>query len=128
MKLAISIAAGVPIYEQLKRQIKAAILSGEMQEGEVLPSLRMVARELRISVLTVTRAYSELEQEGLVVNVHGKGCYVQGKNSSLLREQLLRQTENCLSEAINSAQQAGLSANELHSILDILLEEEYQED
>ncbi len=126
MKLAISNATGAPIYAQLKRQIQAAILSGELEEGAVLPSLRTVARELRISVLTVTRAYTELEQEGLVANVQGKGCYVRGRNSALLREQLLRRAEAGLTEAIAAAGVAGLSPKELHNLLDILLQEEHQ--
>jgi len=126
MKLAISNATGVPIYEQLKRQIKAAILSGELQEGEALPSLRTVARDLRISVLTATRAYTELEQEGFVTNVQGKGCYVLGQSSALLREQLLLKIEESLAAAITAAQQAGLSPGELHGLMDILLHEEHQ--
>lgn len=128
MKLAISNATGVPIYEQLKCQIRAAILSGELREGEALPSLRALARELRISVLTATRAYTELEQEGFVVNLQGKGCYVQGHSSALFREQLLRGVEKSLAEAIGSARQAGLSQAELHALLDILLKEAHQED
>lgn len=123
MKLAISNATGMPIYEQLKRQVRAAILSGELREGEVLPSLRALARELRISVLTAARAYTELEREGFVVNVQGKGCYVQGKNNVLLREQLLRSIEEGLAKAIDFARQAGLSEGELHAMLDILLKE-----
>lgn len=124
MKLVISNAAEAPIYEQLKRQIKAAILAGEVREGDALPSLRTVARELRISVLTVTRAYTELEQEGFVANVQGKGCFVQGRNNSLLREQLLRRAEELLSEGAGLAGQAGLSNEEIHGMLDILMQEE----
>lgn len=126
MKLTISNATGVPIYEQLKRQIKAAILAGELREGEALPSLRTVARDLRISVLTATRAYTELEQEGFVANVQGKGCYVREQDSELLREQFLRQAEEGLSQAITAAGRAGLSTRELHGMLDILLNEEHQ--
>lgn len=128
MKLAISNATGVPIYEQLKGQIKAAILSGELREGEALPSLRTVARELRISVLTATRAYTELEREGFVANVQGKGCYVQGQSSGLLREHLLRGAEAGLAEAIVMARQAGLCAEDIHAMLDILLKEAHQGD
>ncbi|MEA4970849.1 MAG: GntR family transcriptional regulator [Candidatus Pelethousia sp.] len=126
MKLAISNATGVPIYEQLKRQIKAAILVGELRGGEALPSLRTVARELRISVLTATRAYTELEQEGFVANVQGKGCYVREQDSALLREQFLRRAEEGLAEAIAASRQAGLSSQELHGMLDILLNQEHQ--
>ena len=126
MKLAISNATSVPIYEQLKRQIKAAILAGELRGGEALPSLRTVARELRISVLTATRAYTELEQEGFVANVQGKGCYVREQDSALLREQFLRRAEEGLTEAIAASRQAGFSEQELHGMLDILLNQEHQ--
>ena len=77
MKLVLSPTGDTPIYAQLKAQIQAAIFSGELQEGEALPSLRAVAKALRISVLTVTRAYTELEQEGFVTNIQGKGCFVR---------------------------------------------------
>ena len=106
MKLIISNVSGVPIYEQIKQQVKAAILSGELKEEEALPSLRTLAKDLKISVLTVTRAYTELEQEGFVVTVHGKGSKV----------------ENSLTEAIKAAKIANLSNEELHHLLDILLE------
>ena len=123
MKLIISNVSGVPIYEQIKQQIKSAILSGELQEEEALPSLRTLAKDLKISVLTVTRAYTELEQEGFVKNVQGRGSYVMGRGSELIREQLLRKVENGLSEAISAAEMAELSAQELHHLLDILMED-----
>ena len=123
MKLIISNVSGVPIYEQIKQQVKSAILSGELQEEEALPSLRTLAKDLKISVLTVTRAYTELEQEGFVRNVQGRGCFVMGRGSELIREQLIRKVENCLSEAIHAAGMANLSDQELHHLLDILLED-----
>lgn len=123
MKLIVSNVSGVPIYEQIKQQIKSAILSGELQEEESLPSLRTLAKDLKISVLTVTRAYTELEQEGFVKNVQGRGCFVMGSGSELVREQLIRKVEAGLSEAIDAAAAADLSAQELHQLLDILLEE-----
>ena len=123
MKLIISNVSGVPIYEQIKQQIKSAILSGELQEEEALPSLRTLAKDLKISVLTVTRAYTELEQEGFVKNVQGRGCYVMGRGSELIREQLIRKVENGLSEAISAAEMADLSAQELHHLLDVLMED-----
>ena len=110
MKLIISNVSGVPIYEQIKQQVKAAILSGELKEEEALPSLRTLAKDLKISVLTVTRAYTELEQEGFVKNVQGRGCFV------------LCKVENGLTEAIKAAKIANLSNEELHHLLDILLE------
>ena len=123
MKLIISNISGIPIYEQIKQQIKTAILSGTLQEEEALPSLRTLAKDLKISVLTVTRAYTELEQEGFVRNIQGRGCFVMGRGSELIREQLICKVESSLSEAIKAAQMANLSAQELHQLLDILLED-----
>lgn len=122
MKLIISNVSGVPIYEQIKQQVKAAILSGELKEEEALPSLRTLAKDLKISVLTVTRAYTELEQEGFVKNVQGRGCFVLGSGSELMKEQLICKVENGLTEAIIAAKIANLSNEELHHLLDILLE------
>ena len=122
MKLIISNVSGVPIYEQIKQQVKAAILSGELKEEEALPSLRTLAKDLKISVLTVTRAYTELEQEGFVKNVQGRGCFVLGSGSELMKEQLICKVENGLTEAIKAAKIANLSNEELHHLLDILLE------
>ena len=124
MKLIISNVSGVPIYEQIKQQVKSAILSGELREEEALPSLRTLAKDLKISVLTVTRAYTELEQEGFVKNIQGRGCFVMGRGSELVREQLLRKAEAGLTEAIRAARMANLPAQELHRLLDILLEEQ----
>lgn len=122
MKLIISNVSGVSIYEQIKQQVKAAILSGELKEEEALPSLRTLAKDLKISVLTVTRAYTELEQEGFVKNVQGRGCFVLGSGSELMKEQLICKVENGLTEAIKAAKIANLSNEELHHLLDILLE------
>lgn len=123
MKLIISNISGVPIYEQIKQQIKSAIMSGDLQENETLPSLRTLAKDLKISVLTVTRAYTELEQEGFVTNIQGRGCFVLGQGSELLKEQLICKIENNLSEAIDAARVANLSEEELHHLLNILMEE-----
>ena len=122
MKLIISNVSSVPIYEQIKQQVKAAILSGELKEDEALPSLRTLAKDLKISVLTVTRAYTELEQEGFVKNVQGRGCFVMGRGSELMREQLICKVENGLTDAIKAARIANLPNEELHRLLDILLE------
>ena len=124
MKIIISNTSGLPIYEQIKEQIKSTILSGEIEENELLPSLRQLARDLKISVLTTTRAYSELEREGFVTNVQGKGCYVMGRGSELIREQLLRDIEDNLSIAIRSARRAEVSDVELMNMLKILMEDE----
>lgn len=123
MKLIVSNISGVPIYEQIKQQVKSAILSGELREEEPLPSLRTLAKELKISVLTVTRAYSELEEEGFVKNVQGRGCYVLGSGSELIREQLICKIESALTDAINTARTAELDQTELHRLLDILWKE-----
>lgn len=122
MKLIISNVSGIPIYEQIKQQVKAAILSGELKEEEALPSLRTLAKDLKISVLTVTRAYTELEQEGFVKNVQGRGCFVLGSGSELMKEQLICKVEKSLTEAIKAAKIANLSNEELHHLLEILLE------
>ena len=114
MKLIISNISGIPIYEQIKQQVKAAILSGELKEGEALPSLRTLAKDLKISVLTVTRAYTELEQEGFVQNVQGRGCFVLGSGSELMKEQLIRKVESGITEAIKAAKIANLSKEELN--------------
>ena len=124
MKIIISNTSGIPIYEQIKEQIMSAILSGEIEENELLPSLRQLARELKISVLTTTRAYTELEQEGFVSNVQGKGCYVMGRGSELIREQFLRDIEDNLTTAIRSAKRAEVSDDELINMLKILMEDE----
>lgn len=122
MKLIISNISGVPIYEQIKQQVKEAILSGELKEQNALPSLRTLAKDLKISVLTVTRAYTELEEEGFVKNVQGRGCFVLGSGSELMKEQLIRKVEHSLTEAIKAAKIASLSNEELHHLLNILLE------
>ena len=122
IKLIISNMSGVPIYEQIKQQVKAAILSGDLQAEETLPSLRTLAKDLKISVLTVTKAYTELEQEGFVKNVQGKGCFVLGSGSELMKEQLICKVENSVTEAIKAAKIANLSNKELHHLLDVLLE------
>lgn len=122
MKLIISNVSGVPIYEQIKQQVKAAILSGDLAEEEALPSLRTLAKDLKISVLTVTQAYTELEQEGFVKNIQGRGCFVQSRGSELIKEQLICKVEHHLKQAIEAAKIAELPDEELHHLLDILLE------
>jgi GntR family transcriptional regulator len=127
LKIIISNSSGLPIYEQIKEQIKAAILCGELKEGEVLPSIRLLARDLKISVITTTRAYADLEQEGFVTNVQGKGCYVLPTNNELVKEQLLREIEEGLLTAINAAKIAKISRKELEAFWENLCrEEEYE--
>lgn len=124
MNVIISNMSGVPIYEQIKEQIKAAIINGSVKEGEMLPSIRQLARDLKISVITTTRAYADLEQEGFVVNVQGKGCYVQPQNTELIREQKLREIEDNFTSAIAQARMIKLSSDELKEMLSIMLRED----
>jgi len=112
----------MPIYEQIKEQIKEAILNDEMNEGDALPSIRQLAADLKVSVITTTRAYSELEQEGYVTNVQGRGCFVAPKDSELIREQLIRKIEDAFTTAINAARIAKLSTEELQQLLAFTLE------
>ena len=123
MRIVLSNSAGKPIYEQIKDQVKDAILSGQLTEGEALPSIRQLARELKISVITTTRAYSDLEAEGFVASVQGKGCFVLGQNSELVREQALRDVEAGLGTAITAARLAKIDQTQLHQMLDVLLDE-----
>ncbi|HEX3030152.1 MAG TPA: GntR family transcriptional regulator [Clostridia bacterium] len=127
MKVVISNSSGIPIYEQIKEQIKAAILSGDVAEGEILPSIRQMAKDLKISVITTTRAYTDLEQEGFVANVQGKGCYVLSINSNIVREQLLREVESGFLTAVNAAKTAKLSRQEFEEILEGICKEEKYE-
>jgi GntR family transcriptional regulator len=118
VRVVISNSAGAPLYEQIEEQIKTAILSGDLTEGDPLPSVRALARDLRISVITVTRTYGDLAREGFIVNVPGKGSYVLPTNSDLVREQLLRGVEDALSAAVRSARIAGLTQPDLIEMLD----------
>lgn len=127
MKIIISNRSSEPIYEQIKEQIKAAVFSGELSEGDMLPSIRQLAKDLKISVITTVRAYGDLEQEGFVTNVQGKGCFILPQNKDLLRENALREIEGGLTTAINAAKTAKINKNELVSMLDILAKEENYE-
>ena len=124
MKLFISSVSGEPIYEQIKTQIHSAVLSGELKAGEALPSLRKLAKELRISVLTVTRAYNELADEGVVQNIQGKGTFVMDKGNELMQRQLETRIRESLAEASRGAKAAGIPLN----ALDRMLEEEYRKE
>lgn len=124
MKLIISSVSGEPIYEQIKTQIHSAVLSGELKAGEALPSLRKLAKELRISVLTVTRAYNELADEGVVQNIQGKGTFVMDKGNELMQRQFETRIRESLAEASRGAKAAGIPLN----ALDRMLEEEYRKE
>ena len=122
MRIIISNSSPLPIYEQIKEQIKAQILTGELLEDELLPSLRQLAKDLKISVLTITRAYNELEQEGFITSRQGKGFYVMPSGSELIHEQLIREVELNLSNAIGAAHRANMSDEEIVNLLRLLLE------
>lgn len=124
LKIVLSNAAGVPIYEQIKDQIKAAILAGDLAEGDQLPSIRGLARDLRVSVITTTRAFGDLAAEGFVANVQGKGSFVLPRDSHLVREHVLREIEGHLEAAARTARLTDLSTSELHTMLDLALGEQ----
>ena len=125
MKIIVSNRSGVPIYEQIKEQVKAAIFSGELQEDDMLPSIRQLARDLKISVITTTRAYSDLEQEGFIATVQGKGCFVLPRNTELARENALHKIEDGLCAAISAAKAENISIAEVIERLNLLWEEDY---
>jgi GntR family transcriptional regulator len=126
VRVVLSNSAGVPLYQQIKEQIGAAILSGELAEDSALPSVRALARDLRISIITTNRAYTELAAEGFIATVPGKGAYVLPLDSALVREQLLRQVEEGLQTALDAARRAGVDREELIQILDELMRAEHQ--
>ena len=113
--------SGVPIYQQISDQFKSDILAGKLKQGEYLPSIRGLAKELKISVITTMKAYEQLEAEGLVTAVQGKGFYVNAQDSEMLKEQHMRRVEECLTEAIQAAHIAGMTEQELKDTLDTLL-------
>ncbi len=124
MDIIISNASGQPIYEQISRQIKGAIAGGKLSPGEALPSIRSLARDLRISVITTKRAYEELERDGFIYTVAGKGCFVAEQNLELQRESGLREIEAHLQAAVELSRQCGLTDEELMEMLRVLREEE----
>ena len=124
MRIIISNAGDRPIYEQICTQIKGAILRGEIGEGEALPSIRVLAKELRISVITTKRAFDELERDGFIYSVQGKGSFVAAKNRDLVREELLKQIEEHFTEAVRLAREGGISNEELNEVFRIIKEGE----
>ncbi|MBB3170756.1 GntR family transcriptional regulator [Parvibacter caecicola] len=123
MDIVISNGSSKPIYEQIVDQIKAAIVSGTLTEGEPLPSIRALAGDLRISVITTKRAYAELEEAGFVNTVQGKGSFVAGGNLELLREERMRQVEELLGRAVKEARAAGIPADEVREMFELVLED-----
>nr|WP_325231511.1 GntR family transcriptional regulator [uncultured Oscillibacter sp.] len=124
MEIIIRNTGGQPIYEQIYSQLKAQIIAGVLTPGEALPSIRALAKDLKISVITTKRAYDELEAEGFLYTVAGKGCFVAEKNLDLIREQQLRELEGHLTAAVGLAKSCAVTVEELIDMLRVLLEEE----
>lgn len=123
MKIVISANSELPIYAQIREQIKEQILNGMIEQGTVLPSIRQLAKEVGVSVITTTRAYNDLEAEGFITSVQGKGSIVQRKNNTIMREQYLVRIEENLNSAINTARLIDMSKEELVQVLQQLMEE-----
>ncbi|MFJ7950583.1 GntR family transcriptional regulator [Lysinibacillus sp. NPDC096418] len=124
MYIHLSNASDKPIYEQITTQIKEAILANKLLAGDALPSIRSLAKELKISVMTTKRAYADLERDGFIETVAGKGSFVTERNQDFLREELLRQIEEHLQKAVKTAKTAGIAKEELQELLSLMLEEE----
>lgn len=123
MNIIISNSSDLPIYEQITEQIKSMILKGELKEGDALPSMRTLAKDLKISVITTKRAYEELEASGFIKSYTGKGSFVSPKNVDLIREENLKKIEASLTSAIELANATGISNQEIKEIFNLLLSE-----
>ncbi|HHV31040.1 MAG TPA: GntR family transcriptional regulator [Clostridiales bacterium] len=124
MDIIISNSSGRPIYEQITDQIKNLIITGVLQAGDALPSIRLLAKELHISVITTKRAYEDLERDGFIETVSGKGSFVARKNTEFIREEQLRKVESYLQNAVDTAKQAGIGLSELTELLTLLYRDE----
>ena len=120
MNIIITNTGGIPIYEQITNQLKEQILSGELKAGDALPSMRVLARELRISVITTKRAYEDLERDGFIESYVGKGSFVKSKSADFLREENLRAIDENLTNAITYAKRCNISLEELSNLLEII--------
>lgn len=124
MEIFISNSSGKPIYEQITMQIKNMILSGELKAGDSLPSMRLLAKELRISVITTKRAYEDLERDGFITTLVGKGSFVSETNTELVKEEQFRIVEEFLLKAIDCAKASDIKLDELKSLMDMLYKED----
>lgn len=124
MNILINNSSGQPLYEQIEEQIKSQILSGELSEGDALPSMRVLAKDLKISIITTKRAYEELERDGFIVSVTGKGSFVKGLNSEFVRESMLYEIEELLEKVAEKAAVGGITLEELTERIKILTEEQ----
>lgn len=123
MDILISNSSGVPLYEQIEEQIKSQILSGELAEGDALPSMRILAKDLKISIITTKRAYEELERDGFIYSVTGKGSFVKGINSDIIKETMLFDIQELMESAVDKATLAKVTLEELQEMLRLLYEE-----
>lgn len=124
MNIIISNSSDKPIYEQITGQIKNMVMSGMLREGDALPSMRLLAKELRISVITTKRAYEDLERDGFITTVVGKGSFIKAADTRLVREEKLKQIEGLLTQAVEIAAQSGILQKEVEEILHILYEDQ----
>lgn len=124
MDIIITNTTDAPIYDQIKEQIKAQIVNGELKQGEALPSMRLLAKELKISIITTKRAYEELEREGYIESYVGKGSFVKSVNSDAIKEQMLYEIQSLFETAMDKAKLAGISREELEELLSALYQEE----
>lgn len=122
MNIIINHSSMVPIYEQIVDVVKTQIRKGELKEDENLPSVRMLAKELKISALTVKKAYDALEEEGFAITIHGKGTYITAANTELLLEEQKKEIEADLEKAVSKARRCGISDEELKNLLELILE------
>ena len=122
MDIVISNASDLPIYEQISSQIKALIMNGTLKEGELLPSIRVIAKELKVSVITTKRAYADLERDGFIEVVQGRGSFVSSRNLDFIREEQLRNAERHLQKAVEIAQMGNISLEELMEMLTLIYE------
>lgn len=120
MNIILSNSSDEPIYQQIENQIKNQIMNGTLMAGEPLPSMRILARQLRISLITTKRAYEDLERDGFIENFVGKGCFVKTQNTDFLREEALRKTEEFMAKACESGKQCNLTLDEMKEILELI--------
>lgn len=126
MFIRLSNASDKPIYEQITEQMKQAILSGKLKSGDALPSIRSLAKDLKISVMTTKRAYQDLEQDGFIVTFAGKGSFVAERNHEFIREELFKQIEEHIQKAVEIAKLSGITKDELLELMAELVEEEME--
>ena len=123
MDILISNSSGVPLYEQIEEQIKSQIITGELREGDALPSMRILAKELKISIITTKRAYEDLERDGFIESVTGKGSFVKGINSDIVKENMMFAIQELLETAVDRAVMGKVTLDELQEMLKLLYEE-----